>query len=116
MHNVRIPISGFVVGSFTVPAAAKTNNHIDCQTPPTIRGTLRPNYLNIRDGPKLIKTKPADPLHDIHPPERAYKIDNSENSLRHEIVFNAHTLEDSGAVIKEVIRSSQLLDTLQGHC
>ena len=45
MRHLRFPTPGFVVGPLAVPATAKTNNHIDCQIPPTIKGNLRPNLL-----------------------------------------------------------------------
>ena len=45
MQHLHFPTPGFVVGSLAVPATAKTNNHIDCQIPPTIKGNLRPNLF-----------------------------------------------------------------------
>lgn len=45
------------------------------------------------------KKQSTNPLQDIHPSKRAHKIDNSQNSLRHEIIFKTYTLEDSGPII-----------------
>src|SRR6266404_1673183 len=65
---VRLPIVWSVDGSLAVPAVANTKSQADCQIPPIMRGTRRPNCVCVSSF--FSKRRDGYLLHDVETAER----------------------------------------------
>ena len=113
--NVRLPIVLSVDGSLAVPAVANTKSHADCQRPPRIRGTRRPNYFVLFFNQHLFRRKEAYLFHDVQTTKGANKVDAAQDDLRHERVRDTNGSKDRRAIIEKVVCACELLQRLQGH-